>query len=324
MTEGRKRNLVRRAGMMRALRGFFEERDFLEVETPVLVPTPGLEVHLKAVGADGGYLITSPEYQMKRLLVGGLERIYQVCKCFRAGEEGRHHSSEFTMLEWYRAGAELDEIVADTEALVAHVATAAHGRPVVHVAGRAFDVTPPWPRMTVAQAMAQFAGIELKAGEPAATLAARVRAAGVDLGTATAWDDVFFTAWVERVDPALAALPHPIIVEAWPVELAALARRIPGAPHLAERFEAYIGGLELCNAFGELTDPVEQRARFELDLAQRRARGFAEYPIDEAFLAALAEGMPAASGIALGVDRLAMLLCDSEMPGVLTFSANEL
>lgn len=332
LTIGRRNNLVARAQMMRALRAFFEERGFLEVETPVLVPTPGLEVHLRAVpagvgsgaGIARGYLITSPEYQMKRLLVGGMDRIYQVCKCFRAGEEGRHHSSEFTMLEWYRANAGLEAILEDTQALVAHVAVAAHGRPVVWVGGRAFDVTPPWRRMSVGEAMATFAGIELVADEPAVSLAARVRAAGVHLGAATAWDDVFFCAWVERVDPALAALPMPVIIEHWPVELAALARRVPDAPHLAERFEAYIGGIELCNAFGELTDAAEQRARFVADLAARRDRGYEQYPLDEAFLAALGEGMPPSAGIALGVDRLAMLLCDSDIQGVLGFSASEL
>src|SRR5678815_1594832 len=155
-------NLAARAAALAALRRFFAERDFLEVETPVLVPSPGLEIHLDAVPAGAGYLITSPEYQMKRLLAAGCERIYQVCKCFRAGERGPHHASEFTMVEWYRAFAELDDVARDTEQLVADVVravgTSGAGAAIAQVGGRAIDVTPPWPRMTVRQAMRAWAG----------------------------------------------------------------------------------------------------------------------------------------------------------------------
>jgi lysyl-tRNA synthetase class 2 len=159
--------LQARATALAALRGFFAARDFVEVETPLLVPSPGLEIHLDAVPAGDGWLITSPEYQMKRLLAGSLERIYQVCKCFRAGERGPHHASEFTMVEWYRGFAELDAIVADTEQLVAHVVGAVSGGSFARVAGRAIDVTPPWPRMTVRDAMARWAGVQLDGDEPA-------------------------------------------------------------------------------------------------------------------------------------------------------------
>ena len=318
--------LAARARALAALRAFFADRGFLEVDTPLLVRSPGLEVHLAAVPAGaGGWLITSPEYQMKRLLAGGFERIYQVCKCFRGGEEGVHHSSEFTMVEWYRAWSDLGAIEADTQALVAAVATAVHGEPTVTVGDRRIDVGAPWLRMTVAEAMRRWAGVEVEGDEPAEALAARVRAAGVDVGAATAWDDVFFCAFVSRVEPAIAALDRPLLLVDWPVRLAALARRTAGNPQVVERFEAYVGGIELANAFGELTDPVEQRARFESDLAARAARGLPRYPIDEKLLAALAEGLPPCAGIALGVDRLVMLVLGAaQIRDVLSFTADEL
>ena len=322
---GRRGLLAARARALAALREFFAARDFLEVETPLLVPSPGLEVHLTAVPAADGWLITSPEYQMKRLLAGGLERIYQVCRCFRAEEEGVHHQREFTMLEWYRAWAGLDEIVADTEQLVAHVATAVNGRPMVRVGGRELSVAPPWQRLTVRDAMATFAGVVVRGDESAAELAAEVRAAGIELGSATAWDDVFFTAFLERVEPALARLERPVLLLDWPAPLGALARRKPGDPAVCERFEAYLGGVELANAFGELTDPVEQRERFEHDLVARHERGRAVYPIDEKLMAALAEGLPPCAGIALGVDRLIMLVLGASSIGeVMAFTTAEL
>jgi lysyl-tRNA synthetase class 2 len=333
---GRRRvqNLEARARILAALRGFFAARGFLEVDTPLVVPSPGLEVHLRAVPAGAGqWLITSPEYQMKRLLAAGLERIYTVCKCFRADEEGHQHSAEFTMLEWYRAWAGWEDILSDTEALVAGAAEAVRGAPVIEIGvevhdrsgGRRIDLTPPWPRLTVAEAMERFAGVRVTGAEDAAELAGRVRAAGVDTGTATAWDDVFFTAFVDRVEPALARLERPVALVDWPAPLAALARRKPGAPHLAERFEVYVAGVELANAFGELTDAGEQRARFAGDLAERAARGLPRYPVDEKLLAALAEGLPPCAGIALGVDRLVMLVTGApHIREVLAFTAGEL
>ncbi len=318
-----------RARALAALRAFFEGGGFVEVETPLLVGSPGLEIHLEAVPAGGGYLITSPEYQMKRLLAGGFERIYQVCRCFRAGERGPHHAGEFTMVEWYRAYAELDAIAADVEALVAHVCRAVHGRPVARIAGRELDVTPPWPRLAVRDAMRRWAGVEVAGDEPAAALAAAVRAAGIDLAPDAApdaaWDDAFFAAFLARVEPAIAALERPLILEDWPAPLAALARRTDADPRIAHRFEAYVGGLELANAFGELTDPVEQRARFEADLRIRAARGRPCYPLDEKLLAALAEGLPPSAGVALGFDRLVMLATGApSIDQVLAFTADEL
>ena len=305
-----KRALEVRARVLAAVREFFAARGFLEVETPLLVRAPALEVHLDAVPAGDGYLITSPEFQMKRLLAAGFERIYEVCKCFRDHEKGSHHAREFTMIEWYRANATLDAIRADTEELV-------------HAVLGTAVTKPPWPRMTVREAMRTWAGVAVDGAEPAAELAAKVRAAGIAC-TATEWDDAFFTAFVDKVDPAIAALPHPLILEDWPAPLAALARRSPADPRTALRFEAYVGGLELANAFDELCDPVEQRARFVADQHTRAARGKPVYPLDEALLAAL-PNMPPSAGIALGFDRLVMLAAGvDDIRRVIAFTADEL
>src|SRR5512139_505131 len=189
-------NLQARARALAAVRAFFAARDFLEVETPLLVPSPGLEIHLDAVPAGGGYLITSPEYQMKRLLAAGFERIYQVCKCFRGNERGPHHAGEFTMIEWYRGFDDLAAIIADTEQLVAEVVRAVSGTTLARVHGRAIDVAPPWPRMTVRDAMRTWANVVVRGDEPAAELRAAVRAAGLDVDDAAAWDDAFFAGFL--------------------------------------------------------------------------------------------------------------------------------
>ncbi len=309
-----------RASALATVRQFFAAREFSEVETPLLVPSPGLEIHLDAVVAGNGYLITSPEYQMKRLLAGGLERIFQICRCFRANERGPHHASEFTMIEWYRAYAGIDAIIADTEQLVHAVCG-----DLARVGDREIRVTPPWTRMTVREAMQSFAGVRVDGAESAAELVAEVRRAGIEIADDAAWDDAFFAAFLARVDPALAQLDHAVILEDWPAPLAALARRKPGDPKTALRFEAYVGGIELANAFDELTDPDEQRARFVDDQRVRAARGKPVYPLDERLLAALAEGLPASAGIALGFDRLVMLATGAtSIAQVLAFTAEEL
>jgi lysyl-tRNA synthetase class 2 len=314
-----------RATALRTLREVFAARGFLEVETPLLVPSPGLEIHLEAVPAGGGYLITSPEYQMKRLVAAGFEKIFQVCKCFRANEHGAHHASEFTMVEWYRAHAGIDAIIDDTEQLVATVVDALAGAPTARVGGRAIDVTPPWCRMTVRDAMQKHAGVAVDGAEPAAELVRAVRAAGIDVADGTAWDDAFFAAFLARVEPAIAALDHALILEDWPAPLAALARRKPDDPKTALRFEAYVGGIELANAFDELTDAGEQRSRFRDDQRIRGERGKPVYPLDEKLLAALAEGLPPSAGIALGFDRLVMIGTGADtITQVLTFAGDEL
>ena len=283
--------LEERARVIRAVRGFFEAAGFLEVETPLVVPSPGLDLHLDAFEVRGAeaarWLVTSPEYQMKRLLAAGHARIFQLCKCFRRGELGALHEPEFTMLEWYRAFAGSNDVMADTELLVEHVARAVSGSTLVPALGRQVDVRAPWERLTVRDALRKYAGLALD--------------------EVVRDEERFFRALVEKVEPELGR-ERPIWLVGWPASMASLARLDPSDPSVADRFEAYVAGLELCNGFGELVDAREQRARLERDQRARSATGKPIYPIDERFLAALEEGIPPSGGNALGVDRLVMLV----------------
>jgi elongation factor P--(R)-beta-lysine ligase len=288
------------------IRAFFRARGFREVRTPILVPCPGMEPHLVPfrVG-DAGWLHTSPELAMKRLLVGGLERVFQMAAVFRDEPAAPTHRREFVMLEWYRAWAGLEAILEDTEELVADLARACHGGPSIPWRSGRIDVTPPWPRLAVRDLFAGV-GVDL-AHEDLVVACARLGVGGAPDDT---WDDRFFRIWLGVLEPRLPA-DRAVFVIGYPPSQAALAVVAPapdGTPW-ARRFEAYAGGLELGNAFEELTDPVEQRRRFEADRETRLlAHGDAGPPLPEAFLAALAQGMPPSGGIAVGVDRLAMLL----------------
>jgi lysyl-tRNA synthetase class 2 len=321
--------LLARAAALGAVRGYFAQHGFVEVETPARVFSPGQELHLDAIpAADGRFLITSPEYHMKRLLAGGLPRIVQICRCFRAGEEGPFHQPEFTMIEWYRAGGSLAELMGDCEALVEAVARAAGRWPDVEVpAGRAADrarlsLAAPFARASVRGLLRQHAGIELVGDESESEIRAQAARAGCRVAPGAAWDDVFYQVFLDRVESHL-GVAAPVFVLDWPRPLAALARSKPDDPLTVERFELYAGGLELANAFGELTDPVEQRRRFVEEADLRRRRGKAVYPIDERLLAAL-PGLPPTCGIALGFDRLMMLVLGaSSIREVLAFAHDE-
>jgi lysyl-tRNA synthetase class 2 len=296
--EGVGLHLRHRARAFCIVRAFFAARGFLEVDTPLLVPSPGLDLHLDAVETTGGYLITSPEYQMKRLIAGGVPRQFQIAHVFRRGETGSRHNPEFTMLEWYRAFAGVGQVMRDTEELVTELVSAFTG-------GR-ITVAPPFPRITVAEAFARHAGV----------------AEGEVFRLARDDEDTFFRLLVERVEPALAAAPTPIFLVDYPIEHASLARAKPGDPRVCERFELYFRGLELCNGFGELTDPHEQRLRLLRDQRARAAAGKPIYPIDERFVAALEEGLPPSAGNALGLDRIiALCLGEPEIARVMPFPA---
>jgi elongation factor P--(R)-beta-lysine ligase len=283
-------HLRQRARVLAEIRGYFADAAFLEVETPLRVTAPGVDSNVEALRAEGGYLITSPELALKRLLVGGFPRVYQLGRVFRADEAGSLHQPEFTMLEWYRAFAGEEAVMHDTERLIARVARAIRGRHELATPdGRVLSVKPPFERVSVRDAFRRFAGV---------SDAADLAAADVDR---------YFQVLVDRVEPALAAFDRPVFLRDYPLSQAALARRSPNDASVAERFELYAGGIELCNGYGELTDAVEQERRFRAERARRKALGRRVYPLDHHFLAALREGMPAASGNALGVDRLVML-----------------
>jgi lysyl-tRNA synthetase class 2 len=319
---GRRAALEARARVVRAARAWFEAEGFLEVETPARVRAPGQEIHLDAIPAGAGaagqarWLVTSPEYHMKRLLGAGYERIVQIGKAWRAGEVGPHHQPEFLIAEWYRAGAPLAAIADDCEALVRVAARA------VGPASPTLDLAGPFERTTVREVVARHAGVSIDGDETVDALAAKARAAGVDVTGRASWDDVFFQLWLDRVEPRLGR-GRPTFVFDWPAPLGALARRKADDPRLVERFELYANGLELGNAFGELTDPIEQRARFASESATRGRLGKAVYGVDEPLLAALPH-IGAASGVALGMDRLVMLVLGAtDIREVVAFADDE-
>jgi lysyl-tRNA synthetase class 2 len=312
--------LALRGRVLAAIRGFFAARGFVEVETPALQASAGLEPHLRAFAtqltAPGEaprrrYLHTSPEFAMKKLLVAGMPRIFQLAHCFRDGERSATHHPEFTMLEWYRAGAGYRDLMADCEELLRAV-LAASGRERFTWRGRSADPGAPWRYVSVTEAFERCCGIDLlaTAPDPAAPSVSLLAAAAAPLGIAPHpgddWEDLFFRLFLEKIEPEL-GLGAPAILYDYPIAMAALAREKPGEPRLAERFELYLCGLELANAFGELTDAAAQRRRFLADQETKRRRYGETYPIDEDFLAALEAGMPESAGIALGVDRLVML-----------------
>ncbi len=303
-------HLRRRARLITAIRAFFHARGYCEVETPYAVKAPGEEVHLRAFATerlhpDGRreplFLHTSPEFAMKRLLVAGAGPIFQITRVWRNGEGGKLHAAEFSLLEWYRPGAALDGLIAETHDLLRAVLP-----PVVQCRGVTTDLAD-YERITVAEAFARDVGADVLAcGEDAAALAA---AAGERLRDGESWEDLFFRLLLGRIEPHLGRA-RPSFLTHWPAAQAALARRDPADPRVAERFEVFVCGIELANAFVELTDAAEQRARFLADRARRAALyggTGADWPLDEDFLAALAHGMPPAAGIALGLDRLAMI-----------------
>ena len=308
-----------RAAVVAAIRRFFDERGFVEVETPALQVSPGLEPHLNAFETaisepfrDGPvaplYLHTSPEFAMKKLLAAGEEKIFQIARCYRNEERSPTHHPEFAMLEWYRAGAGYRDLWADCEGLLAAAAEAA-GVARFTRAGRGADPRADWTRISVCEAFAEHAGVDLAAAmgdapDPAPLIAA-ARSIGVWTGPRDSWEDVFFRIFLAKVEPSLGA-GAPTILYDYPASMAALARLGPDR-RFAERFEVFVCGLELANGYGELTDPAEQRARFEADRALGTELHGRAYPVDEDFLAALESGLPDCAGIALGIDRLVML-----------------
>jgi lysyl-tRNA synthetase class 2 len=312
--------LAARGRITREIRGWFDEAGFTEVETAILQRSPGNETHLHAFATvaratDGTaerplYLHTSPEFAMKKLLAAGERRIFNLARAFRNRERGPLHHPEFTLLEWYRADEPYTALMGDCAALVAIAADAA-GSTALSWRGFSADPAKPFERLEIAEAFASFAGIDLLATLDAdgatdrEALAAAAKVAGIRTAADDGWSDIFSRILVERIEPRLGH-GRCTILDAYPIAEAALARAQPHDPRLAQRFELYACGVELANAFGELTDPIEQRRRFELEMAEK-ARIYGErYPLDEDFLEALGR-MPEASGIALGLDRLVML-----------------
>ena len=330
---GRRRALLEtRARIMVGLRQWFHQAGFLEVETPALQVSPGMETHLQPFSTELAtpegtrhqrYLHTSPEFAMKKLLVAGLPLVFQFAHVFRNFERGTTHSPEFIMLEWYRAGATYDVLLADCEALLRLAATSA-GVTEFRFAGRSASLAEPFERLTVAEAFARHTGIDLLATTPdplspsPSLLAEAARAQGIEPHAGDTWEDLFFRIMLDRIEPHL-GMGRPTFLMEYPISLAALARPKPDDPRVAERFELYACGVELANAFGELTDPAAQRRRFAADMDERERIYGNRLPVDEDFLSALQYGMPESAGIALGIDRLMMLATGAQSIAEITW-----
>ena len=301
-----------------SIRAFLAGQDFVEVDPAALAVSPGNEAHLhafatEAIGNDGRprpmYLHTSPEFALKKLLAAGETRIAAFSHVWRNRERGPRHAPEFTMLEWYRAGEDYSLLMQDTLDM-ARLAAEAAGTGLLRSDTRRCDPFQPYERLSVAEAFARHAGVDLLAtldGPVADAEALRAQAAGTGLRMAPddTWSDIFSRILSEKVEPHLGH-GHLCVLDRYPAAEAALARRAPDDPRVAERFEVYACGVELANGFGELTDAAEQRRRFEAEMDEKQRIYGERYPLDEDFLAAL-DIMPDASGIALGFDRLVML-----------------
>ena len=311
----------KRALILQGIRQFFIERQFLEVETPMLVKLPGMEPYLDVFKTrfhpEGGereghsgqdlYLITSPEYAMKKRLVAGMERIFQITRSFRNKETGGAlHNPEFTMIEWYRADADYLDIMRDTEEMVQFLCRTLYGKEFFVYQGQEINLSAGFQRVRVREAFEQYAGISRGIFEDEAALISEARRRGY---SAASYDDAFFLIFLNEIEPKLGQ-GRPTILYEYPVRMAALSRVCPEDARYAERFEVYACGMELANAFSELTDADEQNRRLVQERAERAKLGKDLYDIDESFIEALRIGMPPSGGIALGVDRLVMLLLD--------------
>jgi len=321
----RRPRLIARSRALAALRRLFEAEGFVEVEPAILQASPGNETHLHGFAtefvAPGGaraaaFLHTSPEFAMKKLLAAGETHIFAFSRVFRNRERGALHAPEFTMLEWYRVGAPYELLMDDCAAILAAAADAAEARRLAF-RGREADPRAALERLSVRDAFSRYAGIDLFESmsvdgrhQDRDLLASQTEALGLRVAADDDWSDLFSRILTEKVEPMLGR-GRPTILCDYPITEAALARPHPDDPRLAERFELYACGVELANAFGELTDAEEQRRRFAADMAERERLYGDAYPIDQDFLAAL-KLMPAASGAALGFDRLVMLACGAE------------
>jgi len=298
----RRSALQARASILQAIRLFFINQGYLEVETPHRIPAPAPESHIDAVPSGSWFLHTSPELCMKRLLAAGYEKIFQICRCWRGEERGRLHTPEFTLLEWYRTESDYRALMEECEAFIQSVASTLGLGDKLHFRGQTIDLTRPWERISVEEAFQRYAPIPMR------------RALA---------EHIFDEVMVEKIEPHLGT-SRPTFLYDYPAERSALARLKEDDPTLAERFELYVGGLELANAFSELIDVKEQRERFLSEQAYRRSLSKPSYPLPEKFLRELGT-MPPAAGIALGVDRLVMVLLDApRIDDVVAFTPEEL
>ena len=320
--------LQTRHQIIRGIRKWFDQQNFIETETPLLVSAPSPEAQLFPVKTEKGYLITSPEYQMKRLLVGGFDKIFQITRCFRDAENSPQHNPEFTMLEWYRTYQPLERLMTDIEQFVLHLSDSVKS----NLLSKKIPL-PPWPRKSVSALFKKHIGIKLDGSETSYELRKKAELSGHEklfhdlpdsskLTDSLAYEQTFFRLW--NYIQNRFSQSTPVFVFDWPLPLASLARKNPMRKEFAERVELYVNCMELANGFAELTDPIEQRRRFEQDLKNRKSEGRETVPLDKKLLKSLEQGLPECSGMALGIDRLIMWLCGTDnIQDVICFTEDE-
>lgn len=322
-----------RLRIIKLIREFFWSRDFLETETPSAVRYPGQEPNLNPIPilfhdpTDAEYkfyLQTSPEFAMKKLLAVGFNKIFQICKCFRDFESfGGNHNTEFTMIEWYRSPGTLADIMDDVESLFKYVADKLNLHSLSHTIGDKgymIDVSGEWEKLSMREVWQKFSDVDLNDCLTVESMAKLGKSRGFQIADSDTFEDLFFKIFLNEIEPKL-GLKKPIMIYDYPEQMCSLSRLSKNNPRYAERFELYIGGLELANAFGELTVAAEQKKRLEADKKKRKQFGKEIWPVDADFIFALKSGIPNAGGVALGVDRLVMLFTGAKDINEVIFQA---
>ena len=313
------------------IRAFFKAQNFHEVETPLMVKYPGTEPFLEVFQtelklADGrnesAFMLTSPEFAMKKLVAAGLPKIFQICKSFRNGEGlSSKHNPEFTILEWYRAEADYEEVMRDCEKLLQDLSlnlSPSQGKDFFYQ-GKKYDLRSPWPHISVAEAFARWVGVNTDELFEQNKLLAVAKKHGFNVSEQNTWEELYNQLFLNLIEPEIAKFNTPVIIYDYPAEQAAYSRLKRTNPRFAERFEFYVAGIELGNAFSELVDAEAQEKKFKEDLALRKKLGKTDYGLDQDYLDALKSGLPKTGGIAVGVDRLVMLLADAASIEEVTF-----
>jgi lysyl-tRNA synthetase class 2 len=314
-----------RQEILREIRDDLYAQEFLEVQTPLLVPTSCPDLHIDSIPAQGGYLVTSTEYQLKRLIVGGVDKLFSLTQNFRAGDLGPRHNPEFTMLEWARAFAPLAAIEEDVERFTRRAFLRLHkNRSELSYRGASIDMTKPWERLTVREAFERYLGVVVASDFSLTSLARGAERAGLEVPEFLAQDAHSFTTYLlELVQPHLGQRV-PLFLHEWPAFMTSSAELQTGNPALAERSELFIGGLEIADGFPSLRDVKTQEALFARELSRRAACGKPAIPIDTKYLEALRQGIPPGAGMALGIDRLVMVLTEQDdIRDVLAFAWDE-
>jgi elongation factor P--(R)-beta-lysine ligase len=314
------------------IRGFFKEQGFFEASTPALVASAGQEPYLSPFKVDfldeknnkhRGFLITSPEYSLKKLLSAGFDKVFELARVFRQNESfGGTHNPEFTMLEWYRTNSDYNQIMKDTENLISFLAKKIKGSAIISYQGQKIDLTPPWPKLTVNDLFLKYAGVDLDKAKTPENFKKQIK--NKNYSKFDDWNDIFYLIFLNEIEPNLPK-DKPVFICDYPLPQASLAKRKSPNSFYAERFELFIGGMELGNAFSELVDEREQAERFKEEHALREKLKKDDIPIDKDLLLALKLGILPAGGIAVGLERLQMILSDAkDINDILAFPAKDL